>query len=857
MRSPSTFSTLFSGQITYLSHGFLKGWALSNQALRERTRQDIWLHVLVDGQEIERIPCNLLRPEEAAHYHLPSPYIGFEWKIPDAFYDGQKRAISLRFPDRSILPFPAHFLNNQPSNDDLSEEWIFEGREEIETRSYFEGLQDGQLKGWIAQRKGLNSPWKGEVTLDLTVDGRPLTRLKANQQRADVAHSLEKDNFSKIKPASACGFSYSLPHTLRDGAYHEFKVTIVPENIEISGSPIRTKYLEDSMGARIAHLNNMIDALQNQLTHLRREALSLMPQSYKFSIDDYNRWYESYRKTLTAKTKRQRQLNPLQETPLLSIICPVFHPEPQHFSEAIQSIEQQTYANWNLLLVLDGPQKKKIETIAQKASQNDSRISLLSLAKQQGISKATNRALKQAKGEYILFLDHDDLFDPNALEIMVRAALETKADILYSDEDKLSPEGIFNAPHLKPDFNYRYLLGCNYICHLSMYRRSLLEQVGALKKEYDGAQDHDLLLRAYEISPNGFHHVPEILYHWRQTPKSTALSSENKTYAKNSGAKAVQHHLIRQKYKAKVKPIANITLYQTEWVLPQKRPSVTVIIPFRDQSLMTKTCVDSFLKTQTYTNFSILLVDNWSIEDETKQFLKEISKHKKVSVLRIEEDFNFARLNNLAAEKASGEYLLFLNNDVEVMQKDFLLRMMGEMLNLPKAGAVGARLLYPSKALQHGGVAVSPKAIAIHMHRGRDENDLGYMGRARLNQEVSAVTGAALLTSKALFLEIGEFNEKDFPIAYNDVDFCLRLRQKGYKIYYCGDTVAIHHESLSRGSDEIAHNERRLFEETQNLLARWQDVPFFQKDPFYPQNFLLEGETFHQLASPLSSSDNL
>ncbi|KMQ96003.1 o-antigen biosynthesis protein [Lasius niger] len=485
----------------------------------------------------------------------------------------------------------------------------------------------------------------------------------------------------------------------------------------------------------------------------------------------------------------------------------------------------------------------------------DSRLKLLSLPKQQGIATATNKALENLAGEYVLFLDHDDLLDPNACELMLREALRTKADIVYSDEDKISPTGLLHSPHFKPDFNYRYLLGCNYICHLTMYRRSLLDKIGGLEKTYDGAQDHALLLKAYEASPNGFFHVPEILYHWRQSPNSTALCSENKKYAKNNGAKAVRHHFERIGLKASVAPIPKITLYKTSWTLPKNLPSLTVIIPFRDQAEMTEKCVTSLLKNQSYTNCSILLVDNWSVEPETETMLKKFAKHKQISILRIEEEFNFSRLNNLAAQKAKSDYLLFLNNDVEIKQKDFLKKMMGEMLNLPQAGAVGARLLYPSKRLQHGGVAVSPEAIAVHLHRGRDSKDLGYMGRAGLSQEVSAVTGAALLTSKTLFIEIGEFDERHFPIAYNDVDFCLRLRKKGYRIYYCAEATAIHHESFSRGSDEINQNERRLFQESQRLIDRWGNSSFFQRDPFYPQNFILEGETFHQLKKPDSFSE--
>ncbi|QCE33254.1 glycosyltransferase [Acetobacteraceae bacterium] len=852
MATPTSFSNLFHGQITHLSHGVIEGWAISHRRAVPRGSEETWIHILVDGQEIERVACNLPRPEEALRYQHTNPNIGFHWEVPKKFFDGKTRWISLRFPDRSILPFPAYFFDAPPSHEPLLPEWIFNGKEETETRSYFEGLHDGHLRGWAVQRTGRYGKWKGQLVVDIHIDGRPLARLRADRQRADVSQSLKQDNFSTSEPDQACGFNYPLPASLRDGAYHEFSVSILPQKIPVSGSPIRSKYSDDGIATRLAGLNNMLDMLQQQLTQLRRETLSLMPHTHKFSIEEYDRWHRYYQKSLTTRVKQQQRQAPLSTETLLSIICPVFHPDKEHFLEAIRSVQNQTYQNWNLILVFDGPQNANIQNIVKDIQKEDSRLTLLSLSKAQGIAKATNKALENATGEYILFLDHDDLLDPNACEVMLRAALKTGAEILYSDEDKISLTGVLHAPHFKPDFNYRYLLGCNYICHLTMYRRSLLQKIGGFEKIYDGAQDHALLLKAYEASPDGFAHVPEILYHWRQTPNSTALSSENKKYAKNNGAKAVRHHFERQGLNATVAPIPKITLYKTKWTLPQKIPSVTIIIPFRDQSKMTERCVSSLLKKQSYSNFSILLIDNWSVEAETHQMLKRLSQNKKVSILRIEEEFNFSRLNNLAAQEAQSEYLLFLNNDVEVRQKDFLSNMMGEILNLPKAGAIGARLLYPSKRIQHGGVAVSPQAIAVHMHRGRDDKDLGYMARAGLSQEVSAVTGAALLTSKNLFVEIGEFDEQHFPIAYNDVDFCLRLRAHGYHIYYCADATAIHHESFSRGSDEINQNERRLFQESQSLLDRWGEVAFFQQDPFYPKNFILEGDTFHQLKKPNS-----
>ncbi|GBQ98916.1 O-antigen biosynthesis protein RfbC [Gluconobacter cerinus NRIC 0229] len=520
------------------------------------------------------------------------------------------------------------------------------------------------------------------------------------------------------------------------------------------------------------------------------------------------------------------------------------------FEAALNSVLSQTYSNWELIIVDDAGKCAQTTAVIERFCKADQRIRAVPLAKNAGISGATNAGMDAAQGDYVVFFDHDDLMVDVAVEVMVHAALETGAKLLYSDEDKIDQAGYFLEPNLKPDFNYRYLLGCNYICHLTMVEAETMRKIGHLKSDYDGAQDHDFVLRATEIlSPSEIHHVPEVLYHWRKTPNSTAVNVANKTYAIEAGVRCVHDHLKRRKIKAKVSSIRGLTLYGVEW-LTKKAPKVTIIIPFKDQVETTRQCVDALLNKTAYKNFDIILVNNWSVEDETIDFISEIQKHPRVSVLTVEEPFNYSRLNNLAVEQTSADYLMFMNNDVFVENSNWLHIAIGEALAAPDIGAVGAKLLYPNDTIQHAGVIVGPAGIGAHVHRGDPVTEYGYIGRTMLSHEVTAVTAAAMLVRSDVFHEIGGFDEKELTVAYNDVDLCLKIRDAGYRIIFSAEVVAYHHESLSRGSDDRPEHEARFFHETQTMLARWSDNPLFERDPSYPRYFTVDQQPFFDLVDP-------
>ena len=515
----------------------------------------------------------------------------------------------------------------------------------------------------------------------------------------------------------------------------------------------------------------------------------------------------------------------------------------------MESVLNQTYQNWELVIVDDASRQPELTACIDAFCKRDARIRSVPRIKNGNISEATNTALKAAKGEWVAFFDHDDLLVDVALEVMVGQALTAQADVLYSDEDKVDQAGYFLEPNLKPDWNHRYILGCNYVCHLLFVRASLLKKVGSLRSKYNGAQDHDLILRLSEqVSGEKIHHVPEILYHWRKTPNSTAVDISNKGYAGEAGVAAVADHLKRLGKKASVGTINGLTIYNVDW-LYEARPRVCLIIPFKDEVAMTRRCLERLLSVTDWPEMEVILVNNWSMTAEAEGFVREANAIPGVQVLTVEEDFNYSRLNNLAAARTGAELLVFMNNDVLVTQPDWLARMVAETQADEAVAAVGAKLLYPSGLVQHAGVVVSPKDVGTHVHRGLPKDDYGYTGRARLSQEMTAVTGACMLVRADVFQAVGGFDEKGLQVAYNDVDLCLKIRAAGHKVIYCASSVAEHHESFSRGSDDRPEHEDRLARERQVMLDRWGEAFIFRHDPAYNRHFVAAGQGFNDLVA--------
>lgn len=832
----STTSKSFFGYFDQFEDGVGKGWVIDSTIDSQEVRP-VRLHIVIDQQEVMQVDCVLERPDVQAAFALSTPNVGFEFAVPDEFLDGKPHELSVRLPNRSIL---AMTNSNEPPLQVIP----FAVKPVPEFRSYVDGFKAGAIRGWVVRAPRAGADFMGGVIVAVFADGVRIAQTRADRYRGDVAAILGCD--------PNCGFEVIIPARLKGNTVRKFSVVALPDQVELDGSPFVTSLADDAFVAQISDMLDTIDGLHRQISTLRREARDLLPKQ-PYTLGDYDRWARAYYPLLRKRVEEQRQkLGPVggKNPPLVSILVPTYRPLKSDYIAAIESVIAQTYQNWELLLIDDAGKCAQTTALIKDYAAKDKRIRPIILKKNAGISGATNAGMEAAKGEYIVFFDHDDLLVDVAVEVMIRAALQTGAKLLYSDEDKIDQAGYYLEPNLKPDFNYRYVLGCNYICHLTVVEAEAMREIGLLRAEYDGAQDHDFILRATEVIPREqIVHVPEVLYHWRKTPNSTAVNVANKTYAIEAGVQAVHDHLKRRGVPAKVSSIRGLTLYGVQW-LTRRKPKVTIIIPFKDQVKTTRRCIETLLEKTAYKAFDIILVDNWSVEPETQAFIKEIQKYPNVSVLTVEEPFNYSRLNNLAVSQTKADYLLFLNNDVFVEQDDWLHTLIGEALAAPDVGAVGAKLLYPNNTIQHAGVAVGPAAIAAHVHRGESVSEYGYIGRTMLSHEVSAVTAAAMLVKASVFHEIGGFDEDELTVAYNDVDLCLKIRHAGYRIIFCAEVVAYHHESLSRGTDDCPEHEARFFNETQTMLGRWSNNPLFERDPAYPRFFTVDQQPFFNLVDP-------
>lgn len=550
----------------------------------------------------------------------------------------------------------------------------------------------------------------------------------------------------------------------------------------------------------------------------------------------YEQWIRRNEPTHSALKQQAKHELDLEYRPLISVLTPVYNTDEAMLRKMLDSVLKQTYSNWELCLVDGCSAKSHVRQILGEYAKQNSRIRVKFLDDNLGISGNSNEALNMAAGEFVALLDHDDELTANALyENVLLLNRHSDADMIYSDEDKLDAEGARCHPFFKPDWSPDLFRSIMYTCHFGVYRTALIKSVGGFRDGFDGSQDHDLVLRLTEKTAR-IHHIPKILYHWRMSPGSTALDSEAKGYAEAARLKAVQEHCERRGLKGIAEPGLFNGAVRLRY-LPEINPLVSIIIPTRDRFSVLRQCVNSILKLSTYENYEILIVDNDSSEREALDYFNLLEKQAKVRVLRFSGKFNFSAINNFAATQAKGELLLFLNNDTEVISADWLEAMIEHAVR-PEVGAVGARLMYPNNTVQHAGVIIGMGGIAGHAHINLSSGDPGYFGRVHLVQNFSAVTGACLMTKAELFKDSGGFNEQNLAVAFNDVDFCLRLREKNLLIVYTPYAELYHYESLSRGSDFSPENIERFKREIEYVESRWRKI--ICCDPYYNPNLSLD-----------------
>lgn len=565
------------------------------------------------------------------------------------------------------------------------------------------------------------------------------------------------------------------------------------------------------------------------------------------SAGDYARWIRCYDQLQREDIRKIReQIAKFHYSPLISILLPVYNSNLKWLRRAISSVQKQFYPRWELCIADDASTDRRLWPFLQKCARRDKRIKLVRRTENGHISAASNDALRLATGDFVALLDHDDELAPTAL-YLVALALNKNHDLqfLYSDEDKIDERNRRSEPYFKSDWNQELFLAQNFISHLGVYRTDLVRLVGGFRPGFEGSQDYDLTLRCIEqIRPEQIEHLPWVLYHWRMLDQSTASGVTAKPYAQEAACRAVQQHLDRRGIAGTVVPNLGVYL-QAKYALPRERPMVSFVIPTRDQLSSLKKCLDGILHKTDYQNYEVIVIDNETNDHETLEFLAELRERDNVRVERIEGGFNYSRLNNRGVELSRGSLIALLNNDVEVINDDWLSEMVSRAMQTDVA-MVGARLWYPNGTIQHGGVILGANGIAAHALVGLQRFQPVYFARAHLAQNVSAVTTACAVVRRDAYMQIGGFDE-NLAVTFNDVDFCLRLRAAGYWIVWTPHADLIHYESSSRGCEDSTPKQVRFLAEVDYMKSKWGDI--LQRDPFYNPNLSLD-ENLFTLAFP-------
>lgn len=605
------------------------------------------------------------------------------------------------------------------------------------------------------------------------------------------------------------------------------------ENIETLNNAMKStrgwKILESLRRLKLLVLRNRKAIIPKVVNKVKNEGLKSTIQTIEAKLQNelkevtYDEWYRNNQVTNEEVLFIKEEIKRFNKKPLISVVVPTYNTPINLLDEVIESLQSQIYENWELCICDDQSPNKEVWERLQYHANLDKRIKIVRSTDNLHIAGATNLAITLATGEYVGFLDHDDILTIDALYEVVNRINETNADLIYSDEDKLEMDGTYSDPFFKPDWSPDYLLSTNYICHFAVYKKSIGDRLGWINRGYDGAQDYDFVLRFTEQAKS-IEHIPKILYHWRKIPGSTAESFGSKSYAQIAGKNAVTAALARR----------NIDGYVEENIIPghyivrrkiEKEPKVTIIIPTKDKIDLLSVCIASVLEKTTYSNYEIIVINNRSEEEATFEYFNHMKDH--IMVLDFNEEFNYSKMNNFAVENSTGEFLLFLNNDTEVIEPNWLTSMVEHGLR-KDVGVVGAKLLYTNNTIQHAGVILGVGGVANHAFLNLSRESHGYFGMLRDIRNCSAVTAACLLVRRDVFNEVNGFNEKDLKVAFNDVDLCLKIRDKSYLCIWTPQALLYHHESATRTRDVD-------LSEVDYMKNNWAQE--LKNDPYYNKNF--------------------
>jgi len=571
------------------------------------------------------------------------------------------------------------------------------------------------------------------------------------------------------------------------------------------------------------------------LKHYEETFVRLCPRK------SYRQWL-AQRPVLTVD-QISRRLAAFTYRPLISILLPTYDPAPEDLERCIESVLAQHYPNWQLCIADDASTDHRIGEMLADYAKRDSRIDVVFRPVNGHICAASNSALSRARGEYVALLDHDDRLVPEAFyHVAATLQRQPSAELLYSDEDKVDDHEERYDPHFKPAWNPDLLLGQNYVSHLGVYRTSRVRAIGGFRQGFEGSQDHDLTLRfCAGLEADRIVRIPRVLYHWHAGRGSTATAAVEKNYTTEAGLRAVQDYLTRHAAGASAELGKFPNTYRIRWPIPDPAPLVSLLIPTRDQVSILRPCVEALLERTRYPHLEVLILDNGSTCQETLTFLDEIAKDSRVRVLRWPHPFNYSAINNFGARQARGEILGLINNDIEPINEDWLEEMVSQACR-EEIGCVGAKLYYPNGTIQHAGVLLGVGGVAGHAHKYFSRHEPGYFSRLHLAQNFSAVTAACLVVRKSLFDAVSGLDEDNLAVAFNDVDFCLKVREAGYRNLWTPFAELYHHESVSRGADDTSVKRLRASREADYMRRRWRHRLF--DDPAYHPNLTLTYEDF-------------
>ena len=728
-----------------------------------------------------------------------------------------ERVVAERQADRNAAEHAAQHAALQSQNELASSKREADAiAHQLNERLHALNLETQQIAATLAHQEQL---------LDSTTGQAAAANERADRLASDIAAVTTSTSWKMTAPIRWLGGQRNQLTASTSAAGSLFRTLRAPGGIKKAAEAVKARGLKGSL-VRLRSQVAAAKSLQSQLA----------------SGDDYPQWIKNY-DTLSANdlTKISEHTESFDYQPLLSIVMPVYNTAPEFLAACLDSVIAQTYTHWELCIADDASPNRATRELLTRYQQQDQRIRCVFRDTQGGIAQCTNSALSSSQGEFVALLDHDDVLPQHALYMVVNELNDTpELDILYSDEDKIDQHGVRHDPHFKSDFNLELLLGQNCFSHLGVYRASLIKELGGIREGFDGSQDHDLALRMVaKTRPEQIRHIPCVLYHWRVFKESGSFSTDNLDKAVSAGVKAVSDHLSPSEG-ASVSPAGVGGFLEVDWPLPEKQPSVAIIIPTRDKAQLLENCTQGLLNNTSYSNLEIVIVDNGSKDPKTLALMDTLAQHPSVRVLRYDHEFNYSAINNFAVDNVTSDYVCLLNDDIEVIDNSWLTHMMALAVR-KQTGAVGARLLYGDNTIQHGGVILGVMGVANHLHKDLGVDSPGYFGRLQLCQELSAVTAACLVVKRSIYLEVGGLNETQLAVAFNDVDFCLRVREAGYRNLWTPRATLYHLESASRGSDLEPQKVSRFEKEVAYMQERWSEQ--LLNDPFYNANLTLDGVT--------------